>query len=230
MAHLNDLQKGSGVIRDYTLVESLIWARVENEVTDFELLSYGALGLYVFNLLNSPDGFSYQNGEKGKAKIQHFVLALNDSEPTNSTPYGVKTGRELPEKNATAPIKKETYGDAFRFFDRVLDSHPAMTDPSHINNWIRYWHVGLAAQLHFIDGRVLGMYRKETGLNDSKLWSHVRANVLEMTPAQLRTNFADKPAPKKTTKKTTKKPAKKAVVETGVPSLAVALEASGNSK
>lgn len=186
MAHLNDLQKGSGVIRDYSLVESLIWAKQDGQITDYELLSYGTQGLFVFNLLNAPDLKVFTNGEESERKIQHFCVALNDSEPTSYTPYGVKTGRQLEEKQATASIKKETPTDAYRFFDGVIDTHPANSDPSHINNWVRYWHVALANKLGFIAGRIAGMYRQDVGLENAELWQFVNANVLEMSPQAMR--------------------------------------------
>jgi hypothetical protein len=234
MSHLNDLQRGSGIVRDHALTESLLDAKIAEEISDFELLSYGPNGRWVFDLLNSPNLEVCANGQGTGRKIQHYVVALNDVEPTTAQSFGVKSGKELGTKSGVAAIKKENPYEAYKFFDQVVDSHPSNPDPTNINNWYRYRAVALGVKLNFLTGRIASMYRKDVGLTDGKLWQFVHARVLTHTPDGMRKEWANQTAPvakseePKAKPEKAPKPAKKH--ESGVPSLAVALEQSGNSK
>lgn len=202
MSTLNDTTNGN--LKDFALLERLFWQRQEGKIDAFTTRSFGNYGKYVLDVLESPDGYIYRNGEKSRQKIAHFAQFMTEQEEVDIKKVGLRTGRVFDGDGTAQTQKPSTIAEMLEAFDVVLESHPANKDPKHINNWTRMWHVGLAAKLGLVGGKIETVYRNDVGLGGEDKWNFVLSHVLSHSPQAMRKAYekvvADKAKERKAAK------------------------------
>lgn len=172
---------GKTAIVDHKLVESLIWGLQEESITAHTALSYGANGLYAFNIVFSPDGQKWLNGEKTEAKLPFLLMTSEQLEAHIST-VTIVDGQDPRSNDRTGKVtltekNKSHMGITRKFI--AMTRYDSNKPQSYLRNWTSAWRIAFAVY---------------TGFGDSADWGDVPVEIREfvrnswrhMSPLMLR--------------------------------------------
>ena len=164
-----------------------LWAYQDGKLEDHELLSYGRVGLHIWQSLNNPDGFIYRDGEKTDKKIAHPVFALSEQEHITLTGHGELTGDVSTARNAT--IKMDSMAERIDALQRVIDNWP-QGNANAGNTWKRYYIVAHAYTFNAVGkGFFLTALRNYVGLGSEEKWNFIVSRVLGMSAEAIRVEW-----------------------------------------